>query len=165
MISYDNAILIALAVAFVSALISGTYYARKIHRKVSYTLDALEDKETNFRFNEKKLFHRNINRTLNRIRQIFENERAEIMEQERLYGQMLDQVKTGIVVIDLSKKLKGRVVYSNNAALNMLGIATFSNIRQLKNISPELEECFQNITRGKGEMRLSLYNEKGQTTL
>ena len=79
MISYDNAILIALAVAFVSALISGTYYARKIHRKVSYTLDALEDKETNFRFNEKKLFHRNINRTLNRIRQIFENERAEIM--------------------------------------------------------------------------------------
>lgn len=165
MISYDNAILIALAAAFVSALISGTYYARKIHRKVSYTLDALEDKETNFRFNEKKLFHRNINRTLNRIRQIFENERAEIMEQERLYGQMLDQVKTGIVVIDLSKKLKGRVVYSNNAALNMLGIATFSNIRQLKNISPELEECFQNITRGKGEMRLSLYNEKGQTTL
>ena len=45
MISYDNAILITLVAAFVSALISGTYYARKVHRKVSYTLDALEDKD------------------------------------------------------------------------------------------------------------------------
>ena len=68
-----------------------------------YMLDALEDKETNFRFDEKPLVSRALHRTLNRIRLIFEKERQEINEQERYYGQMLDCVNTGIVVVDLNE--------------------------------------------------------------
>lgn len=86
MISYENVILIIIATALISAIISGMYYARKTHRKVSYILDALEDKETNFRFDEKKVLYRRFNKTLNRIRLIFEKEKLEINEQERYYG-------------------------------------------------------------------------------
>ena len=95
MISYENVILIIIATVLISAIISGMYYARRTHRKVSYILDALEDKETNFRFDENKLLYRKFNKTLNRIRLIFEKEKQEINEQERYYGQMLDRVKTG----------------------------------------------------------------------
>ena len=134
MISYENVILIIIATALISAIISGMYYARRTHRKVSYILDALEDKETNFRFDEKKVLYRRLNKTLNRIRLIFEKEKQEINEQERYYGQMLDRVKTGIVVVELNEKFSGKVSYCNAAALNILGVATLSNIRQLANV-------------------------------
>ena len=143
----------------------GMYYARRTHRKVSYILDALEDKETNFRFDENKLLYRKFNKTLNRIRLIFEKEKQEINEQERYYGQMLDRVKTGIVVVELNDKFSGKVSYCNSAALNILGVATLSNIRQLANVSPEIQACFENISEANNEMRVSFYNEKGQTTL
>ena len=165
MISYENVILIIIATALISAINSGMYYARKTHRKVSYILDALEDKETNFRFDEKKVLYRRFNKTLNRIRLIFEKEKLEINEQERYYGQMLDRVKTGIVVVELNEKFSGKVSYCNAAALNILGVATLSNIRQLANVSQEIESCFENISEVKNEMRVSFYNEKGQTTL
>ena len=42
-------------------------------------LDALEDKELNFRFDEKRVFGRRFNKTLNRLRNIFDKERKEIM--------------------------------------------------------------------------------------
>ena len=139
MISYENVILIIIATALISAIISGVYYARRTHRKVSYILDALEDKETNFRFEEKKFLYRKFHKTLNRIRLIFEKEKQEINEQERYYGQMLDRVKTGIIVVEQNDKFSGRVLYSNAAALNILGVATLSNVRQLANISMELQ--------------------------
>ena len=165
MISYENVILIIIATVLISAIISGMYYARRTHRKVSYILDALEDKETNFRFDENKLMYRKFNKTLNRIRLIFEKEKQEINEQERYYGQMLDRVKTGIVVVELNDKFSGKVSYCNSAALNILGVATLSNIRQLANVSPEIQACFENISEANNEMRVSFYNEKGQTTL
>ena len=43
-------ILILLAVAVVSAIVSRAYFLRRIYRKLNYMLDALEDKETNFHF-------------------------------------------------------------------------------------------------------------------
>ena len=114
---------VTLAVVLTSLLTSG-----RMRKKVSYMLDALEDKELNFRFDEKRFIGRKFNKTLNRLRSIFDKERREIMEQEQYYGLMLDHVRTGIVVTEPD----GRVNYYNNTALNLLGIATFSNIRQLK---------------------------------
>lgn len=148
----------------VAALVSGFYFAHRMHKKVTYILDALEDKETNFRFNEHTLFNRGYNRTLNRIRTLFEREKQELEEQESFYAQMMSQVRTGIVVVDLSKRREGRVIYSNASALNLLGMATFSHLRQLATISQELEQAFSTITVHK-EMQCSYYNERGQLTI
>ena len=155
---------IACVAALVAALISGWFFSRRMHRKVSYILDALEDRETNFRFNEVSLFNRGFNRTLNRIRTLFEREKEEITEQEGFYGRMMDQVKTGIVVIDLSERREGRVIYSNVSALNMLGMATFSHVRQLGNIDKNLEQSFWNVS-ATNETRSSFYNERGQISI
>ena len=64
-------ILLVIIVAIVAALISAVRTRRKDIKKVAYMMDALEDGELNFRFQDKNKF----NRTLNRIRTIFEKQR------------------------------------------------------------------------------------------
>lgn len=151
---------IIIATVAVTAVITSLLTSRKMRRKVAYMLDALEDKELNFRFDEKRIIGRRFNSTLNRLRGIFDKERREINEQEKYFGLMLDHVKTGIVVIEE----KGQVSYCNNTALALLGIATLGHIRQLRTISESLYEIFQHITDGVEE-KTSYYNESGKMTI
>ena len=153
-------ILILLAAIVISSAITSLVTSRKMRAKVAYMLDALEDKELNFRFDERRLRGRKFNRTLNRLRNIFDKERHEIIEQEKYFGLMLDHVKTGIAVVEKD----GRVTYCNNTALNLLGIATFGHIRQLRAVSDSLYESFQTIADGSEE-RASYYNESGKMTV
>ncbi len=151
---------IIVATAVLTAVITALVTSRRMRRKVAYMLDALEDKELNFRFDEHRLIGRRFNKTLNRLRGIFDKERHEIIEQEKYYGLMLDHVKTGVAVIEPD----GRVNYCNNTALALLGIATFGHIRQLRTVSESLYTAFQTITDASEE-RASYYNESGKMTI
>ena len=64
-------ILLVVIVAVVAAAVAALRPRRKDIRKVAYMMDALEDGELNFRFKDSNRF----NRTLNRIRTIFEKQR------------------------------------------------------------------------------------------
>ena len=64
-------ILIVLLAAVLVAVVTAVRTRRKDIRKVAYMMDALEDGELNFRFKDTNRF----NRTLNRIRTIFEKQR------------------------------------------------------------------------------------------
>ncbi|MBO7574791.1 MAG: HAMP domain-containing histidine kinase [Bacteroidales bacterium] len=66
-------ILLVLAVAALAAVIAAALIRHKDIKKVAYMMDALEDGELNFRFRESSRF----NRTLNRIRTIFEMQRQQ----------------------------------------------------------------------------------------
>ena len=64
-------IILVVAVAVIVAVVASLRTRRKDIRKVGYMMDALEDGELNFRFKDSNRF----NRTLNRIRTIFEKQR------------------------------------------------------------------------------------------
>ena len=64
-------ILLCVIIAIIAAVIATIRTRRKDIKKVAYMMDALEDGELNFRFQDKNQF----NRTLNRIRTIFEKQR------------------------------------------------------------------------------------------
>ena len=151
---------IVIAAVVITAVVTSLLTSLKMRGKVDYMLDALEDKELNFRFDEKRLRGRKFNKTLNRLRNIFDKERHEIIEQEKYFGLMLDHVKTGIAVVEKD----GRISYCNNTALSLLGIATFGHIRQLRAVSESLYELFQTIADGNEE-RASYYNESGKMTI
>ena len=155
-----QSILAIIAAVVLTAVITFLLTSRKMRGKVAYMLDALEDKELNFRFDERRLAGRKFNRTLNRLRNIFDKERHEIIEQEKYFGLMLDHVKTGVVVIEQD----GRVNYCNRTALNLLGIATFGHIRQLRTVSESLYNAFLTVTDATEE-RASYYNESGKMTI
>ena len=91
---------VIIVTAAVTAVITSLLTSRKMRGKVAYMLDALEDKELNFRFDERRIRGRKFNRTLNRLRNIFDKERHEIIEQEKYFGLMLDHVRTGIAVVE-----------------------------------------------------------------
>lgn len=154
-------ILTVLAAIAISSVITYLVTARKMRKKVTYMLDALEDKELNFRFDEKHIRGRKLNRTLNRLRAIFDKERHEIIEQEKYFGLMLDHVRTGVVVVEES----GRINYCNSTALVLLGISSIGHIRQLRPISESLYEAFRTVTDGSQEERASYYNESGKITV
>lgn len=141
-------ILITAGAAALSFILSGIIFTARTRKKVSYMLDALEDKETNFRFREDKIADRRFNRTLNRLRRIFEKEQEEIKEQEKYFGKMLDKVQTGIAVIDSDGE---SIQYCNSTALSMLGVSSLSTIRQLRRISPSMAEAFSKISEGHEE--------------
>lgn len=165
MMETGHVVLVVLGTAIVTVIVSAMYFSGRVLRKLTYMLDALEDKETNFRFSEKPLMHRRIHRTLNRLKLIFEKEKAEIAEQERFYGRILDNVSTGIIVLDVSPARSGYVVYSNAPAMAMFGVTSISNVRQLASVSSELENAMQSIISGSGERRVSFYNERGKTNV
>ena len=148
------------ATAAVTAAITAWHTSRQMREKVTYMLDALEDKELNFRFDEKRIFGRAYNRTLNRLRNIFDKERQEIIEQEKYFGLMLDHVKTGVAVIEEN----GKVSYCNNTALSLLGIATLGHVRQLRTIDNSLYNAFRDVEENSEE-RASYYNESGKITI
>lgn len=152
-------ILACIITALITALAVALWVYRKMRRKVDYMLDALEDRELNFRFDEKVVIGRGFHKTLNRLRRIFDRERQEIVEQERFFGEMLDHVQTGILVVD-----DCRVSYCNKTALSLLGFTTLGNIRQLNIISDSLFEAFANVS-SLSEQRVSFYTERGECTL
>ena len=154
-------ILIVLAAIVISSAITSLVTSRKMRAKVAYMLDALEDKELNFRFDESRLMGRRFNKTLNRLRGIFDKERHEIIEQEKYFGLMLDHVRTGVVVVEDN----GRINYCNSTTLALLGIATFGHIRQLRPVSESLYEAFMTVAEESHEERASFYNESGKITI
>ena len=64
-------ILIGVAILIIAVVVTAFLVREKDRRKVEYMLDAFEDDELNFRFKENNAF----NKTLNRIRWIFERQR------------------------------------------------------------------------------------------
>ncbi len=158
MIPWPAVILIVTLSAIVTMILSGIFFTGRVKRKVDYMLDALDDGETNFRFGRGHLLNRGLNRTLNRLRDIFDKETRYIRETERYYGQMLDNVSTGVIVSEVGT---GRVVYSNRRARSLLGLANINALRQLGNISTEVYDAFLSVDEGQ-DKKASFYSESSQ---
>lgn len=155
MIAWTTVALIVAAAVLVTTLLCYLVQTRQIKRKINYMLDALEDGESNFRFGRGKMLDRGINRTLNRLKALFDKETREIREAEAWYAQMLDQVQTGILVFE---EKNGRVVYSNRKARELLGLSSLTSMRQLSVIDRTLGEAFLAAAED-GESKASFYNE------
>lgn len=65
-------ILIIVAAAIISALVTTWLVKRHDNRKIAYIIDSIDDDVLNFRFRE----NTKLNRTLNRVRDVFERRRA-----------------------------------------------------------------------------------------
>lgn len=148
---------IALGGAVIAALtyiVTRAATRRKIIGKIDFMSDALDSGETAFRYSESRWRNRRLNKSLNRLRSIFEAEKADIRERERYFGTMLDHVQSGVIVIDGEK-----IDYSNTVAKGFLGMAEISSLRQVGRISPDLANAFREAS--EMESRASFISERG----
>ncbi len=158
MLSLQSVILLLVAALVLTVLLTSLFTTDKVQRKVNYMLDALEDNETNFRFGKGNLFNRKLNATLNRLKYIFDKETMHIRESESYYARMLDNVSTGVVVVERGT---GRVLYSNRMARSLLGLATINSLRQLTIIDKDVYEAFDEVEEG-ADRKASFYSESTQ---
>ena len=154
-----NVILILVAIA-VMAFLYTIWLWRKTNQKLTFMLDSLDNDDINFRFRQRYFFDISLNKTLNRLRDIYEKRRNELREQEQYFAHMLESVQTGIVVLDES----GRIVFYNKYAKILLGMETISHIRQLRRVSDSLYESFTQVQPGKAS-KASYYNESSQVNI
>ena len=152
-------ILILLAVA-VAVFLYTIYLWGKTNEKLTYMLDSLENDDLNFRFREVNFFSVSLNRTLNRLRGIYEKRRGELKEQEQFYAHMMENVQTGILVLDSS----GRILFYNNFAKNLLGMESLAHARQLRRLDDRLYNAFMNVTQAD-PLKASWYNESSQINI
>lgn len=148
---------IALGGAVIAALtyiVTRAATRRKIIGKIDFMSDALDSGETAFRYSESRWRNRRLNKSLNRLRSIFEAEKADIRERERYFGTMLHHVQSGVIVIDGEK-----IDYSNAVAKGFLGMAEISSLRQIGRISPDLANAFREAS--EMESRASFISERG----
>lgn len=148
---------IALGGAVIAALtyiVTRAATRRKLIGKIDFMSDALDSGETAFRYSESRWRNRRLNKSLNRLRSIFEAEKADICERERYFGTMLDHVQSGVIVIDGEK-----IDYSNTVAKGFLGMAEISSLRQIGRISPDLANAFREAS--EMESRASFISERG----
>ena len=117
----------AAIVAIITAVVATVRTRRKDIKKVAYMMDAMEDGELNFRFQDRNRF----NRTLNRIRTIFEKQRQE-HEQESwtklirvLTHEMMNTVSP---IASLSDALSKSMDENGNSELDVkAGLETISD--------------------------------------
>lgn len=148
---------IALGGAVIAALtyiVTRAATRRKLIGKIDFMSDALDSGETAFRYSESRWQNRRLNKSLNRLRSIFEAEKAEVRERERYFGTMLDHVQSGVIVIDGEK-----IDYSNTVAKGFLGMAEISSLRQIGRLSPDLANAFREAS--EMESRASFISERG----
>lgn len=141
-------------VAALTYIVTRALVRRKIIGKIDFMSDALDSGESAFRYSEDHWSDRRLNRSLNRLRSIFEAEKSDIRERERYFGIMLDHVQSGVIVIDGDK-----IDYSNVIARGFLGMSDISSLRQIERISPELANVFRSAS--EAESRASLVSERG----
>ena len=141
-------------IAALTNIVTRAATRRKIIGKIDFMSDALDSGETAFRYSESRWRNRRLNKSLNRLRSIFEAEKADIRERERYFGTMLDHVQSGVIVIDGEK-----IDYSNTVAKGFLGMAEISSLRQIGRISPDLANAFREAS--EMESRASFISERG----
>lgn len=150
-------IILILLVVAVLVLLYTVYLWRRTNEKLTYMLDSLDNDDVNFRFRERLFFDISLNRTLNRLRGIYEKRRTELREQEQYFAHMLENVQTGIVV----QEENGRISFYNAYARVLLGMESLSHIRQLRRVSDSLYTAFMNVQPGKA-LKAEYYSESSR---
>ena len=132
-------------------------------QKIAFMFNSIENDDFTFRFTlVSKRFQKDklLNSSLNRIKDLVSAARQEVRGREKFFEAILDQVTTGVMVINE----QGIVFHINKQALTLLGLSRLSHIRLLSTISEGIDIQFSTITDGESRM-VKFFNEVSEVTL
>ncbi|MDR2145921.1 MAG: ATP-binding protein [Tannerella sp.] len=127
------------------------------NRNIIFLLNALENGDYTYRFHEGKptVREREMFQIFNRIKEILENARKGVIENEHFLSIILENVDTGIIIMDD----RGVAQSVNRSALDMLGVPILSHIKQLQMVNPSYPSLFMDLQAGDSQ-QITLSNEK-----
>jgi nitrogen fixation/metabolism regulation signal transduction histidine kinase len=125
--------------------------------------DAIENDDFTFRFtgpSTRVQTDELLNQSLNRIKSLVLEARQEVREREKYFEHILDQVTTGIIILNE----QGIVFNKNQQALHLLGLPQLTHIRPLSQISTGLDEQFFSVQEGENR-KVNFFDETSEITL
>ncbi|MCL2168327.1 MAG: ATP-binding protein [Lentimicrobiaceae bacterium] len=154
--------IISILISLISVIVIFSVYKTSV-RKIAFMFDAIENDDYTFRFTGSSIRLQTdelLNRSLNRIKSLVLAARQEIREREKYFEHILNQVTTGIIILNE----QGIVFNCNKHALRLLGLSQLTHIRQLSSIIKGLDEHFINLQEGETR-KVSFYDEVSEVTL
>ena len=134
-----------------------------IHKKIDYFIDAISNDDYAFRFpSDKKLWSSSadLSRQLNRVKEVMQQKRLAMQEQEKYYEVLLAKINSGVLLVNESD----HVIQTNQTALKLLGREIFTHLTQLESFAPELYGILRTIRSGE-QQKAVLFNEKERVEL
>lgn len=132
-------------------------------RKLSYFLNAVENEDSTLSFPE-NIGHKptqEMNASLNRVNRLIQEVKLRNREQEQYYGVLLEQVATGIVVLNS----KGSILLANRAAKELLNYPYLTHIEQLKRVDANLYQAFSRLQEEGRHQFVKVVHKNGSTQL
>lgn len=115
----------------------------QFNKNIIFLLNALDNGDYSFNFAETKLSRREreLNRMMNRIKDILSKARKEVIENEKFLSVIMESVSTGIIILDENNM----IVQINRTGNRLLGLPVFTHINQLANIDQSLPDLFRSL--------------------
>lgn len=115
----------------------------KFNKNILFLLNALDNGDYSFSFAERKLSRREheLNRMMNRIKEILSKARKEVIDNEKFLSVVVESVSTGIIIMDENNM----VIQINRQVNKLLGLSVFTHINQLANIDKSLPNIFSSL--------------------
>jgi nitrogen fixation/metabolism regulation signal transduction histidine kinase len=135
---------------------------KRYNQNILFLLNALENGDYSFHFAETNLSTREkeMNKMMNRIKEILANARKEVIENENFLSLIIESVSTGIVIINN----QGIVQRVNQSALDMFGLPVFSHVNQLHTINEVYPQLFHDLQAGDS-IQISLPTEREELSI
>lgn len=134
--------------ACVAVALSALWRMRKsyhqFNKNILFLLNALDNGDYSFNFSENKLSRREkeLNRMMNRIKDILSRARKEVVENEKFLGIIMESVSTGIIILNDDNML----LRINRTVNQLLGMPVFTHLNQLANIDKSFPGLFRNLS-------------------
>ncbi len=146
--SFALILLVLLGIVIISVKILSAF--DKIQQKITYFFNAVENEDSTLYFSEKSAHKplRELHKSLNRINSLIKEAKIKNREQEQYFAALLEQVTTGIVVLNTN----GNILQANTEAKKLLNYNTLTHIVQLKRVDENLYNAFSMLNKGNRQL-------------
>ncbi|TVQ17352.1 MAG: hypothetical protein EA361_02550 [Bacteroidetes bacterium] len=153
-------LLAVLIIAEIIVTYSFIRFLNQTHRKIHYFIQSVKNEDTSilFRDNGGSKVLNELHKSLNELNQIIQEKNIRNKMNERYFSEILFHIGTAVVVFNKN----GFVINTNQAALDLFGLHTFTHLKQLAKTDENLPQIFEEIIHYNGK---SAVMKKGSDTM
>jgi nitrogen fixation/metabolism regulation signal transduction histidine kinase len=148
---------IPVVVVWVVCLFAINRQIRKFNHNIIFLLDALDNGDYSFHFSETRISRREkeLNRVMNRIKEILTNAREEVIESEKFLSIIVETVPVGIILMNE----QGGITTVNRTVLQWFGLPSLTHVNQLGRVNETWPGMFAGLRPGDSQ-QLTVANER-----
>lgn len=149
-------------VVLLFTIVNYVYGVKKLKEKCYLMLEAIRNNDYSFRL--PTTYHsaseQVLQDTINQFGILMNEQKQQMVQQEKFYEHIMSAVSTGIIVIDEHDN----IMQANPAAAKLLGLPILSNLRQLERYGNDVADLFR-LIQAKERRQLHLQTDKGEVDL